>query len=644
MGLQFHGHVQGKWFTIGAIVSSLKSTQHELHRILYPLFVHCYLDMIAKKLCSEAVEFFSSHAKEHRRLHDSDLRQLALVLRPEHLLTNECARSMLQRKFPIQLSLLSFEMLNAYLCDAQNFILLFILNQRINISVLQNHPELQVQQLEEMEQANTPDAIAQQLSTEATLAANGTTVVEDEGEMARMVYAAGQNGTETEDLHRHPILWGVPVRKLPTQPTEDTGEEGDDEDLPNGIEPQSTDENAAEPEIMDVEPVVEQSTQLVEQQGPAPDRKDSYNVGILEKLILRKSNAEKMHEFEELRARVQLGKGTLPSALCFTFVNSHRGLNCIEFSKDVTLVAGGFADSSIRVWRNDNQPLGTAIGVSKQYPTLSAEQRMGILRGHSGPVYACSFSRDNRFLLSASADCTVRLWSLATRTNIVCYRSHRYPVWDVKFSPVGYYFATASLDRTARLWSTDRIEPLRIFAGHLSDVDCVEFHPNCNYLATGSSDRTIRLWDIQTGHCVRIFSGHFGAIRCLAFSPNGRLVCSGGQDNFLNVWDLATGSRVATLIGHTASIHSVHFSQEGAILSSGGADATVRLWDMADLTDTSQEKPKLALRIHHSLNDPTSRASGNLLRTFRTKDTNVYQVAFTKKNLLIVGGCYGFDL
>lgn len=66
---------------------------------------------------------------------------------------------------------------------------------------------------------------------------------------------------------------------------------------------------------------------------------------------------------------------------------------------------------------------------------------------------------------------SVRLWSLATFTNVVVYKGHLFPVWDVSFSPLGLYFASASHDRTARLWNTESIAPLRVFAGHLSDVD-----------------------------------------------------------------------------------------------------------------------------------------------------------------------------
>lgn len=104
------------------------------------------------------------------------------------------------------------------------------------------------------------------------------------------------------------------------------------------------------------------------------------------------------------------------------------------------------------------------------------------LIGHSGPVYSVAFdplsgsAAPPKFLLSASADATTRLWSMETYTNLVAFRGHENPVWDVKWSPMGIYFATASRDRTARLWSTDRSSCLRVYAGHLSDVD-VGFSP-----------------------------------------------------------------------------------------------------------------------------------------------------------------------
>lgn len=144
---------------------------------------------------------------------------------------------------------------------------------------------------------------------------------------------------------------------------------------------------------------------------------------------------------------------------CSRLIYHRVSLNSLTTSADATMVAGGFHDSSVRLWN-------LSADSKRQSPTTAAQ-----LGGHSGPVYGLSFSADNKYLVTTSADRTARLWGLETGSNLATYKGHNYPAWDVDFGPEGFYFATASHDRTARLWSCDQIFPLRIFVGHLADVD-----------------------------------------------------------------------------------------------------------------------------------------------------------------------------
>ncbi|GJV88028.1 transcription initiation factor TFIID subunit 5 [Tanacetum coccineum] len=297
---------------------------------------------------------------------------------------------------------------------------------------------------------------------------------------------------------------------------------------------------------------------------------------------------------EDLRNRVQLSNITLPSACFYTFINTHNGLNCSTISHDGALVAGGFSDSSVKVW---NIAKMGSMGSSGELDLAANGNTLGsnggkrsytLYSGHSGPVYSASFSPWGDFLLSSSSDSTIRLWSTTFNTNLVCYKGHNYPVWDVQFSPYGHYFASASHDRTARVWTMDRVQPLRILAGHLSDVDCVQWHPNCNYIATGSSDKTIRMWDVQNGECMRIFIGHRSSILSLAMSPDGRYLASGDEDGTIMMWDVSNGRCITPLVGHTSCVWSLAFSCEGSLLASGSADSTVKLWDV----NSSAKPPK----------------------------------------------------
>lgn len=344
-------------------------------------------------------------------------------------------------------------------------------------------------------------------------------------------------------------------------------------------------------------------------------------------------------------------------------------INCLDFSGDNKLVAAGMAESYIRVWSMDGSPLTSSTETSQ--PASSRR-----LVGHSGPIYAVAFSpatvnpdptgpsTSSQYLLSASEDKTVRLWSLDMWQCLVAYRGHDSPIWDLQWGPYGHYFLTGSGDRTARLWATDHIEPLRIYVGHDNDVDCVCFHPNNLYVFTGSCDKTVRMWHTAGGNCLRLFTGHTGAVTALACSPDGRTLASADDAGTILLWNLESGRRKKRMRGHAkGGIWSLSWSVESSILVSCGADASVRVWDAAlETNEGSSSTAKTggageimavegALSTKGASGAPVVAAaakkgareagvSADQVGVFATKESPVYKVAFTRMNLVLAGGAY----
>jgi TPR repeat protein len=80
------------------------------------------------------------------------------------------------------------------------------------------------------------------------------------------------------------------------------------------------------------------------------------------------------------------------------------------------------------------------------------------LTGHSGSVPDASASADGRFVLTASADKTARLWDASTGAQLVVFR-HPDQVESAQFSPDGTRALTAADDAIARIWDI-RVPPL----------------------------------------------------------------------------------------------------------------------------------------------------------------------------------------
>ncbi|CAI5998107.1 unnamed protein product [Closterium sp. NIES-64] len=682
--------------------SSLDLYKNELLRVLYPVFVHAFLELVAQDHPDAARALMEAHGADHARLHASDLAQLAGITAAQHAQESPLARAFRENKAVIRMCQYSFDLLLQFLHAADLMAILALVNCHIHIIVHAGRPAAQEEEEDE----------ATGMVSSAGADGGGA----GGGMLAGVVTGATHEAMKR--MGQREVLWGaledgVEHRLEQEREREGEKEEGDEGEGDDGKK-RAVDGKAAAgaPGKKGKKDKAGEKDALKGGAGggaggaagagggaggkggkagegkggggaaamtgtrvashlplpkmcalppsalPPADLPSAALPAVIYPCLATREEAEKQ-VFDDLRRRVALGAQALPSVCCYTLLHAHSSMTSVSVAPDGALLAAGFNDSSVKVWDMrsigssplpqdalsldtsaaaeapaiQNTPRGhptTTTTTSTPTTPSTTSKRYIALRGHSGAVHATSFSpSDDRFLLSASSDASVRLWHLGLGACLVAYRAHCYPVWDVQHSPVGHYFATASYDRTARVWSMERSYPLRIMAGHLSDVHAVRWHANCNYIATCSSDKTLRLWDVQTGECCRVFAAHRSPVYALATSPDGRFLASGDEGGAVLLWDLGTGRCIAPLLGHTGCVWTLAFSGESAVLASGAADDTVRLWDVAAASKLAPNEAKTSVgrRLR-------------LLKTFPTKSTPISALQFTRRNLLVAAGAF----
>ena len=240
----------------------------------------------------------------------------------------------------------------------------------------------------------------------------------------------------------------------------------------------------------------------------------------------------------------------------YKIIASHsQSIHSIAFSKDGKYILSASRDSTAKLWNLN----GKLIKQFKDPSQLSC----------------ADISPDGKHIVTASRDGNTRLWNLDGQA-IKEFKSNSY-VEAVVFSPDGKYILSGYYDSTARLWNLDG-KMITQFKGHTEQVTSVAFSPSGKSVITGSYDGTVGLWDLK-GTLLRKINNN-AKVFCVAFSPSGKYILAGNVDGTAKLWDLS-GKPVMECKGHADAVTSVAFSPDGNFILTGSWDKTARLWDMA---------------------------------------------------------------
>ncbi|MEM9908512.1 MAG: WD40 repeat domain-containing protein, partial [Cyanobacteria bacterium P01_D01_bin.44] len=306
--------------------------------------------------------------------------------------------------------------------------------------------------------------------------------------------------------------------------------------------------------------------------------------------------------------------GTLRSHLEY-----ERGTDvlALDYNPNGDLLAAGGDNGQIQIWKPDvktHEPVQKLEDAHPVAKSTSVEQGVTDL----------SFSPDGRWLASAGADSTLKLWRRVDEGDqLYRYLTLQHPadVTGVSFSADQRFLITSTLAQPPRgqgaggepsglitLWPMpDRGNPNSLPARalefsqnhHSGDILTISVSPTEKpIIASGGEDGKIILWDL-TGNALKTLRGHADTVTQVDFSQDGLFLVSSSRDGTVRLWTIH-GDLISVLDRHNREVSSVAFGPEGGeTLASASFDNDVllwRLWNLPDLAITASNERRVILQ------------------------------------------------
>ncbi|XP_066017060.1 U3 small nucleolar RNA-interacting protein 2-like isoform X1 [Pocillopora verrucosa] len=247
--------------------------------------------------------------------------------------------------------------------------------------------------------------------------------------------------------------------------------------------------------------------------------------------------------------------------------------------------------------------------VASQY-TQPSPAAIRVLKGHQLSVTCLCVSPDDKFVFSASKDCSIIKWNIETGLKegkiLGCHKAsegskgHKGHVLCLAVTSDGKFLASGGRDKIIHIWDPASLQHVHTFKGHKDAVSGLAFRRGTHQLFSCSHDRTAKIWNLDEMAYVETLFGHEDGVTAIDSLTRDRAVSAGGRDRSLRVWKVVEESQlVFNAPGNIGSLDCVQLINDEHMVS-GADNSSLSLWSV------SKKKPLCTIPNAHSKPDCSS--------------------------------------
>jgi WD40 repeat protein len=208
-------------------------------------------------------------------------------------------------------------------------------------------------------------------------------------------------------------------------------------------------------------------------------------------------------------------------------------VNTIDFSPDGKQIATGSGEPSrggeVQIWNIADGKL------AKNFAEV-----------HSDSVLGLEFSKDGKYIASASADKFVKVTDIATGKVIHNFEGHTHHALGVSWLPHGRQLVSVGADKSIRHWNFEQGERIRQRTNIGKEVTSIHYVGLTEQAVVTAGDKSVRLINTSNLNDARSYSGGTDFMYACAATPDAKIILAGGEDSALRVWNMTNGKVIVT--------------------------------------------------------------------------------------------------
>ena len=244
-----------------------------------------------------------------------------------------------------------------------------------------------------------------------------------------------------------------------------------------------------------------------------------------------------------------------------------------------------------------------------------AQDHQIFLQGHIDEISAILITSDNKYIISASRDSTIRIWFFEDSSQVAVLKGHAMDILSLAITNDNKFIISGSMDTTIIIWSLPDRKQVSVLHGHTRPVYSVRLTSDNKYIISTGSDWYIRIWDFQERIQVQellcpLFErrNRFPLMIVMISKDDKCILCSFGtetiiynfpetehkstfrlhlKDDGLCIWNIPEQEKEANLIERSVrnkyKCTRIALTADNQFIISGNTEGSIIIWNRQDV-------------------------------------------------------------